>query len=246
MVNTVALVVPCFNEAARWDAPKLLALASLPAVLLVLVDDGSKDDTGRLMNELSGVTGWVVLSLGSNSGKAEAVRHGLLHALDHTDAEIVGFLDADGAFDPQDVERMITLAEGRLPSEFDALWSSRVAMSGRRIQRRASRHYIGRGVATALSFAYPELPYDSQSGFKLFARSPSLAKCLDGPFRTRWLFEVEMLLRWRLETGHTMRLWEEPVMSWRDVPGSKIRGRETIRIMQEIVTVIGTSRRSRP
>ena len=114
MVNTVALVVPCFNEAARWDAPKLLALASLPAVLLVLVDDGSKDDTGRLMNELSGVTGCVVLSLGSNSGKAEAVRHGLLHALDHTDAEIVGFLDADGAFDPQDVERMITLAEGSL------------------------------------------------------------------------------------------------------------------------------------
>lgn len=59
-------------------------------------------------------------------------------------------------------------------STFDALWSSRVALSGRFIQKLASRHYMGRVVATLLSVDGNSISYDTQSGVKLFAATPSI------------------------------------------------------------------------
>jgi len=240
---TVTLVVPCYNEAARWDPVRFRQLASISDVQLLFVDDGSVDATRQCIEELADGPGQQALFLKSNAGKAEAVRKGLVSALEAGISDAVGFIDADGAFGGEDIRRLVSLSGMRFSEGFDALWSSRVALSGRRIERRASRHYIGRLVATALSTAYPDLPYDSQSGFKVFSASPHLRACLDRPFDTRWIFEVELLLRWQRLTGTSMRIWEEPVMEWRDVPGSKIRGRESARIMTELYSVWRQSRR---
>jgi len=240
---TVTLVVPCYNEANRWDADRFQRLATIPDVQLLFVDDGSHDGTRLRIQELVDSEGQLALFVPVNAGKAEAVRAGLLSALDTGTSHAVGFIDADGAFGVEDVKRMVAMSATRFAEGFDALWSSRVALSGRRIERRTSRHYIGRLVATALSTAYPDLPYDSQSGFKVFSASPQLRECLDQPFDTRWVFEVELLLRWQRFVGTSMRIWEEPVMEWRDVPGSKIRGRESARIMTELYAVWRQSRR---
>jgi hypothetical protein len=42
-----------------------------------------------------------------------------------------------------------------------------------------------------------------------------------------------------------MRVWEEPLQSWRDVAGSKVTGRESIRAIREIAAVKRLQRSSR-
>jgi dolichyl-phosphate beta-glucosyltransferase len=129
-------------------------------------------------------------------------------------------------------------------SDADAVWSSRVALAGRAIRRRPTRHYLGRVVGTYLFRGLDGMPYDSQSGLKLFGAGPALDRVLCRPFRTRWLFEVEMMARWRADHGSPMRVWEVPVESWHDVAGTRIRGLELVRLAREVTLARGLLKRS--
>jgi dolichyl-phosphate beta-glucosyltransferase len=70
--------------------------------------------------------------------------------------------------------------------------------------------------------------YDTQCGAKLFRATPALEAAVAEPFLSRWIFDVELL--GRLMTGAAgapalteEQVVEEPLLSWRDVPGSKLR-----------------------
>lgn len=243
---TTWLVVPCFNEASRWDRGFWTRLLSVPALTVVFVDDGSTDETLRLAEQTVGSGPSTVLSLHRNAGKAEAVRNGLLFALTHATADdIVGFLDADGAFDPDEVASLVTTFSQASPGSAESLWSSRVALAGRDIQRSERRHYVGRIVTTIVALGENFIPYDTQCGFKLFRPSALLQSCLETPFETRWLFELELLCRWRSIASRPMSIREEPLHHWRDVPGSKITFREALRIVGELLVLKRLQRRTR-
>lgn len=234
----LGLTVPCFNEAERWDDVYWDAVTSLSDVVWVFVDDGSSDGTMQRLEGLAERPNVIVLHCPENRGKAEAVRAGMQRLLgEDLRTGIVGFMDADGAFPPTEVERLRDLALARLAEAeaTDAVWSSRVALAGRSVDRRAARHYLGRIVATFLFRGVPGAPYDSQSGWKAFRADARLGRVLEQPFRTRWLFEVEMLARWGRSHGVPMQVREEPVEAWRDVTGSKIRGREIVRLLREVL-----------
>jgi dolichyl-phosphate beta-glucosyltransferase len=70
--------------------------------------------------------------------------------------------------------------------------------------------------------------YDTQCGAKLFRRTDALRRALDRPFRSRWIFDVELIDR-LLQGGPGVAplsprdLEELPLRSWRDVSGSKFR-----------------------
>jgi glycosyltransferase involved in cell wall biosynthesis len=238
---SITIVVPCYNEAGRWSHEYWQEVLALPGIRWLFVDDGSTDGTGELLEALASGGDTAVLRLHPNGGKAEAVRKGMLAALSDSarDIEAVGYMDADGAFNASDVRDMTAVFGDRVSrgGRYEAVWSSRVALAGRNIRRSMSRHYIGRIVATVVSLGQDEIPYDTQSGLKLFAPRDALRACLAKPFRTRWLFELELLTRWQSEAGSEMRIWEEPLNYWHDVPGSKIRGREAVRVVGEIVIV---------
>ena len=242
----IDLIVPCFNEAGRWNPDYWGSMFELPGIRWTFVNDGSTDNTAEILATTASDGSARVLALTQNSGKAEAVRQGMLGAMDE-DSAAVGYMDADGAFNPDDVADIARSFRQHVVEEqaFDAVWSSRVALAGRSIDRHASRHYIGRIVATIVSQGQKSIPYDTQSGLKLFAPSATLADCLAAPFSTRWLFELEVLSRWTKAAGRPMRIWEEPLNFWHDVPGSKIRGRELVRVAQEIVTVKRVQRQHR-
>jgi glycosyltransferase involved in cell wall biosynthesis len=91
------LVVPCYNEAARLDERAFLAWATAapPHLSLLFVDDGSTDDTQRVLQRLAAAAPGRVrtLALTPNGGKAEAVRRGMLQAC--ASAARVGYWDAD-------------------------------------------------------------------------------------------------------------------------------------------------------
>src|SRR5262245_37108138 len=74
------VVVPCYNEAKRLDLPAFEDFLSRSAdVALLLVDDGSSDDTPRVIEQLRErhLRQVMTLRLSSNAGKAEAVRRGV-------------------------------------------------------------------------------------------------------------------------------------------------------------------------
>ena len=95
-MTPVSVVVPCFNEAGRLPVERFeRGLAELPDVAFVFVDDGSTDATAAMLERLrTGAPDRVrVLRLPRNVGKGEAVRAGLLDALQR-DARYVGYWDA--------------------------------------------------------------------------------------------------------------------------------------------------------
>ena len=242
---TVGLVVPCFNEAGRWDSIYWSEMvAQIPARFL-FVDDGSADDTLGKIQQIATAENVGLMQLNTNRGKAEAVRLGLLELTSDDSMEAVGYLDADGAFLATDVARLLELFTAMKEQAIDALWSSRVALAGRDIRRSPARHYIGRVIATLMSIGYGNIPYDTQSGYKIFAVTEEFRGCISRPFSTRWLFEIELLARWAALKGTEMKVWEEPLDYWHDVGGSKIQGLETARVIREIVRVKVEQSRSR-
>jgi hypothetical protein len=127
---------------------------------------------------------------------------------------------------------------------------SRVKLLGRTIERRAVRHYLGRVFATAVSLLTGLAIYDSQCGAKLFRRSAHVDAMFAHPFVTRWLFDVELLMRLRVQVGTTEAvahaLAEYPLHEWVDVGGSKLTLLQMLRApiaLAQIFRVYGVGRR---
>jgi glycosyltransferase involved in cell wall biosynthesis len=226
MPQAVTLVIPCFNEAERLDAEAFRRLAAArPSLRLLFVDDGSTDATRDVLAALRvGVEGKVdLLALLSNAGKAEAVRRGLLAAMEGG-ARIVGYADADLAT-PWD--ELIRLVDDMLASPTAVVMGARVRLLGTLIDRRPARHYLGRIFATVASLGLGIPVYDTQCGAKLFQVSDGLRAALSHPFRSRWGFDVELLER-LLAGGdgaaalRATEMREVPLRAWRDVRGSKM------------------------
>jgi dolichyl-phosphate beta-glucosyltransferase len=241
---TCSVVVPCFDEAARFDPGAFVQLAEL-VDLLVLVDDGSRDRTAALLDSLaeSAPSGTVsVLHLDHNRGKAEAVRAGMESAL-AAGAEIVGYFDADFATPVSELERLLTVITK--DPQLEAVLASRVALLGHSIQRKARRHYLGRLYATAASLALGAAVYDTQCGAKLFRVNDTLRAAIAEPFPDRWSFDVELLARLLhpaegVAPISSAQIVEIPLTEWRDVGGSKLH---VIPAARSLLALAGVRRR---
>jgi glycosyltransferase involved in cell wall biosynthesis len=243
------LVVPFFNEAARWDEDYWASMVRDTDATFVFVNDGSTDDTGNVLASFASQHRVLTTHVERNAGKAEAVRHGwqeILRTYPREDIDALGFVDADGAFTSEDVSRLIHRANSSpTDPEAEAWWSSRVALAGRNIQRNMWRHYLGRGVATFLSWGEASIPYDTQSGLKIFQPNDFFLASIDVPFKTRWLFEMEILIRFAQLAGRPMNVWEMPLSTWIDVAGSKVTGHESVRVARELIRLKSLQRRGR-
>jgi biofilm PGA synthesis N-glycosyltransferase PgaC len=101
----VAIIVPCLNEGATiaGTVESLLSLEYPGDKLeLVLVDNGSDDDTPTIMARYAGHPQVTVLCE-ERRGKHNAVNAGVAA----TDAELVGCLDADSLVTPDALRRMV-------------------------------------------------------------------------------------------------------------------------------------------
>jgi len=220
------IVVPCFNEARRINERAFLDIAGTGLVRLLFVDDGSTDDTAQILARLEGASDGIdVFSLATNTGKAEAVRRGLLVAV-RGGADVVGYYDADLATPPDELLRLTD--ELRHRRELSGVLASRVARLGSTIERKALRHYLGRAYATIASMALGITVYDTQCGAKVFRVNETLVGALAEPFRSSWAFDVELLHRLLRGTASAPPLpvtgfVELPLVAWRDVTGSKMR-----------------------
>ncbi|CAN0606034.1 unnamed protein product, partial [Ectocarpus sp. 12 AP-2014] len=96
-VKSTAIVIPCYNEANRLDQDAFLSfLEQTPDTEFLFVNDGSKDETLDVLCEMRDAAPdrITVINLSQNSGKAEAVRQGLI-AASEMGATFIGYWDAD-------------------------------------------------------------------------------------------------------------------------------------------------------
>ena len=235
MAPRTVVVVPCYDEAARLPTSSYAEFLRAHAdVGFVFVDDGSRDGTLALLRGIASAAPERarVLALPGNVGKAEAVRLGMLSALEDG-AGAVGFWDADLSTPLDAILEFREILERR--PQIDLAIGSRVVLLGRRVERRALRHYLGRIAATAISLALGLRVYDTQCGAKLFRAGEPTRALFAEPFTARWIFDVEILARMvRARRGGELApaasaICEVPLARWLDVAGSKVRARDYLR-----------------
>lgn len=235
----IHLVIPVFNEADRWNHEYFSEIAAILGVEMLFVNDGSTDGSAlRISNLISSHTNIGALNLDRNVGKAEAVRVGLNHILDISNAQIVGFLDSDGAFSIEDIRKTIDLA--LLTTTYTSntwWWTSRLKTESNHIERTLKRHMIGRVVAGMLTWRRHQLPYDTQAGFKLFTVSNSFRTSLQSPFRTRWFVDLEIYYRTKSFDDGFPDVIEVPLSTWIEISNSKLGLRDLFRVLNEIMII---------
>lgn len=226
------LVVPCYNEAARLNVEAFHTFAATHGdVRFLFVNDGSTDGTAAVLQGLcaSRPESFQALDMPQNSGKAEAVRAGILQALG-TRPAIVGFWDADLSTPLDELDDMRRIFLQR--PEIDMVFGARVNLLGRQVRRKLSRHYIGRIFATLVARTLGLGIYDTQCGAKLFRVNDRVEELFAEPFLSKWIFDVEIIAR-AINQRKLLGLppvseciCEQPLRSWYDVEGSKLKLRE--------------------
>jgi glycosyltransferase involved in cell wall biosynthesis len=240
LMASARIIIPCYNEEKRLDVSSFSDFRS-PShnITFLFINDGSTDRTQRVLESLktSDPQKFTVQNLRRNQGKAEAVRRGILAAID-SHPDYVGFWDADLATPLDAIPQFLDIAESR--PELEMIIGSRVKLLGRKIERRRSRHYLGRVFATAVSIVLSLEVYDTQCGAKLFRASPSVSALFQEPFRSRWIFDVEIIARLiQARRGKNLPqadrlIYEFPLTEWRDIPGSKLRYSDFARAAWEL------------
>jgi glycosyltransferase involved in cell wall biosynthesis len=235
-MNDLTIIVPVYNESKRWNVEFWNELISGTTARFIFVNDGSTDNSLELIFDLQTSERVLCENLTTNVGKAEAIAKGLRVASTHNSIYF-GYLDADSAFKPSDIIRILELSIEKFENEgFDSIWSSRILLSGRTIERKLWRQWLSRLIATILGFAYPGLPYDTQSGFKLWKSEKILTTHFDYQFNTKWYLDLELFVKASREHKNFL-IWEEPVLYWKDVGGSKIAGKQLLIIIKETLII---------
>jgi glycosyltransferase involved in cell wall biosynthesis len=156
-----ALVIPAFEEAERLPAVLAGVASAVPDFTVVVVDDGSRDGTGRVARE----AGARVLRHPFNLGYGAALQTAYKYAL-RSGALLLVQMDADGQHDPRDVRK---LAEPVERGALDLAVGSRFLGLGEYEMGRAKR--AGRNFFRSLVRAFGLRLTDPTSGFQAMNRA---------------------------------------------------------------------------
>ena len=231
------LVVPCYNEEHRLpvDAFRRFHLDGA-RVEFLFVNDGSRDGTLQLLQSLAAESPdrFSVLNLEVNRGKAEAVRRGILEAMNRK-PDFVGFWDADLATPLTELPEFLEIFDTH--PEIEMVFAARVRLLGRSISRNPRRHYVGRVGATLISSSLGLAVYDTQCGAKLFRNGDAMQEIFARPFLSRWIFDVEIIARLVQQRGRdaaARAIYELPINVWHDVKGSKVRSSDFLHALMDL------------
>lgn len=176
---TWCAVVPAYQEAARIEAVIRGVLAQ--GVRVVVVDDGSTDETARVAAE----AGASVIRHAVNRGKGAALQSGMCRALE-SGARWVITLDADGQHDPSDLIAFLREAKrGECPILVgNRMHDTRTMPWVRRLTNRVMSAWLSRMIGQRVP--------DTQCGFRAY-RADVLqhARCEGSHFDA----ESELLVR---------------------------------------------------
>ncbi len=214
----VLAYIPAFNEAA-CIAGVVTRTRACPAIHeLIVVDDGSTDDTAAVAQR----AGATVLRHEQNRGKGAAIATALKHFAAEPEAAFAILLDADGQHDPAEISKFVEAAQQTGAS----------IVIGNRMNNPHDMPWLRRRVNQFTSWVTSRLARqtipDSQCGFRLLRRDTlAVLKFSSQHFET----ETEMLI----QTGRAGRnIVSVPIASIYDpTRASRIRPcRDTIRFFR--------------
>src|SRR5690606_15452842 len=217
------LLIPACQ--AGRSLPRLLdALAiAVPDVSILVVDDGSGDDTAACVEARTG-RNVALIRHAVNRGKGSALMTGLRHARDVLGWEWAVTLDADGQHDPADLEGFLAAVPG---SDTGILVGSRPLRGTakpwpRRFSNASTTWLISRLAGTPV--------FDAQSGYRAYRLD--LVASLPGEGRFEWEARVLVLAAragWKIgkvpvrtvygDQGSHMDIWRDSLRFLRMVFG---------------------------
>ncbi len=119
----LSIIIPCYNEAEGMAAMRdrlsqaLALLREHKRVQLVLVNDGSRDETGRLLEQtFSDWPDTVIVHHAANRGLGAALRTGFAHAT----GDVIVTCDSDGTYPFSEIPALLD----RLTPEIDLVTAS--------------------------------------------------------------------------------------------------------------------------
>jgi len=223
--------MPAFNESERISGTleKIFAQAQRSGwqIEVIVVNDGSTDDTARIVREYEARhPGLRLIENPGNRGKGYSVRNGMLQA--HGD--ILLFTDADLSSPIAEAEKLFAaIANGA-----DIAIGSRWLQTELQLRRQPLyRQLFGRIFNLALRVVLGLNIKDTQCGFKAFTRTA--AQNLFPQQRIeRWGFDPELLY---LARKQRLKVQEVPV-AWSHREGTRINPlRDGIRMFGELLRI---------
>ena len=151
----ISIIMPAYNEADAIGEvlDKLVPMANENGWEVIVVDDGSSDNTG----DIAGTRGAKVLTHPSNQGYSASLSTGIRA----TDADIVVFIDSDGQQNQNDIPRLLEHI-----GQYDMVVGARMKDSHIDLHRRPGKKIL-KWFADYL--AKEKIP-DINSGFRAFKR----------------------------------------------------------------------------
>jgi dolichol-phosphate mannosyltransferase len=231
------VVIPSYNEAESIERTIAGLLEVVPAASVLVVDDGSPDGTGAIVDRLAAADPRVrALHRGTRDGLGHAYLAGFQRALEDG-YEIVVEMDADGSH-----------PAGALPAMLDALSGNDLVIGSRWIAGGAvanwprRREWLSRAANTYARLALRIPVRDSTAGYRAFRAATLRAVDLEGVVSRGYCFQIDMTRR-VIEAG--MRVAEVPITFVDRVAGrSKMSASIVLEAMLR-VTGWGVARRFR-
>ncbi len=201
-MTRVAVILPAYNEAARISEAVQRARTA-GAGHIICVDDGSSDDTPRIIDELADRECVEALHHTDNRGKQAAVKTGLTSLADRDDIEVVAVLDADMQDDPAHLPGLAPLV-----GEYDMVNGYRSRENMPPVRR--------------LSNALANVPHrlagvdirDVQAGYRVYTRETAVALGRRLPDSGGYTIEhgsLPLFARLAREWGRDFRIAEVPI-----------------------------------
>jgi len=233
------MIVPCYNESRRIDLEFWRETIRLTtSAFWLFVNDGSTDSTSEILLKLTEFENVRILDLARNRGKPEAIRLGVL-TLKSTYG-VIGYVDADKCFSALTLSRFVNNGCDTLLTDQSALRiviGSRVKLSGKHIVRSNSRHWIGRLIVTFCGVFWSDMPYDPQSGIKLLRVDLMDNVVFTEAFKTRWFFDIELMIRLGVIGSIQTPIIEIPLEEWHEVRSNNFTIRSFPLIARELITI---------
>jgi dolichyl-phosphate beta-glucosyltransferase len=230
----LSIIVPAYDERERLgdslrEIVKYLK-ANAEAAEVIVVDDGSNDDTARVAEETFAefppgeIVDTRVIRYEPNRGKGYAVRTGLLAAR----GDIALFSDADLATPISELPKLVDPIKN---GEYDLTFGSRALDRSLIGTHQPWRREQGGKVFNFIVKQATRMPFwDTQCGFKAFSMA-KFRPLLEVMTIDRFAFDVEFLYVAQLAG---LKLKEIPVR-WNDVAGSKLNVlRDSYRSIREV------------
>jgi dolichyl-phosphate beta-glucosyltransferase len=231
-LDSLSIVIPAYNEARRlpqtlrqvldWLASRTFSFHEV-----IVVDDGSRDETARVVEEFAKTSPCVRLARNpGNRGKGYAVRNGMLEAK----GEWILYTDADLSTPIEEIEKLCRAAHGQ--GAAIAIGSRAVDRSLVEVHQPALRELSGRFFNLVMR-GVTGLPFrDTQCGFKLY-RADAARQIFSQQRQEGFSFDVEDLL---IARNLGIRAVEVPVR-WANVEGTKVRLSQGMKSFSDLVRI---------